>query len=390
MPEKPNARAGAPGPLPCPVSASAPAGAENLVARLACGLGPGPFAQVFLFASPAADLGALCAEAETAFPRALVCGCTTAGELTGAGYDEGQVVAFALPQAGFEVEMLLIENLDRLDPKALIGEVLRARQGLGRRAGAAIHEFAVLLVDGLSGEEDRLVAQLSGALGAVPIVGGSAGDGGAFRRTEICARGRVLGNAAVLSLVRSSCAVQPFSLDHLQPTGRRMVVTGADPARRVVTRINDEPAAQEYARLLGLAPEQLSPFVFASHPVLVRAGGRHHVRAIQSVGPDGALIFFAAIAEGLVLTLAEPTDIAEHLERELAALARDGAPSAILGFDCIFRRIEATARQRVRAVSETLARHHVTGFSTYGEQIGAMHVNQTMTGLAFFPPGERR
>ena len=40
----------------------------------------------------------------------------------------------------------------------------------------------------------------------------------------------------------------------------------------------------------------------------------------------------------------------------------------------------------VRAISEVLSRHSVVGFSTYGEQIGPMHVNQTMTGVAFYAP----
>jgi hypothetical protein len=177
-----------------------------------------------------------------------------------------------------------------------------------------------------------------------------------------------------------------FKFDHLRPTGTRMVVTEADPARRVVRRINAEPAAQEYARLLGKDPGQLTPFIFAAHPVVVRVGGQHHVRAIRQVEPNGDLIFYSAIDEGLVLTLAEPQDMAAHLEAELSGLARGGAPAAILACDCILRRMEAQERQVSGALSEILRRHNVVGFSTYGEQLGAMHVNQTLTGVAFYPP----
>jgi len=35
-----------------------------------------------------------------------------------------------------------------------------------------------------------------------------------------------------------------------------------------------------------------------------------------------------------------------------------------------------------------LRRHGVVGFSTYGEQLNAMHVNHTMTGVALYPPEE--
>lgn len=370
-----------------PRAASVPADLPDAIERLARTLGPGPFAHLCLFASSDADLAALCGRAAQLFPRATICGCTTAGEITAQGYDEGQVVAFALPACGFDTEVLVFEGIDRIDTRRVIADLLRARQALSLRAAHLPHECAVLLVDGLSGQEDWLVAALSGALGAVPMAGGSAADGGQFRRTLLHAQGRVMVNAAALVLIRSRGAVRPFSLDNLNPTAACMVVTEADPARRIVTRINDEPAAREYARLTGVTPDRLSPFVFAAHPVLVRAGGRHHVRAVQGVLPDGALLFFSAVAEGLVLTIAEPGDMAGHLQQELSALARHGAPSAILGFDCLFRKIDAIGRQQVHDISEILARHRVTGFSTYGEQIGAMHVNQTITGFAFYPPG---
>ncbi|MFT3687521.1 FIST N-terminal domain-containing protein [Paenirhodobacter sp.] len=370
-----------------PRTASVPADLPDAMERLARDLGPGPFAHLCLFVSPGADLAALCGRAAQLFPRATICGCTTAGEITAQGYDEGQAVAFALPAGGFETEVLVFERIDRLDARQVVADLLRARQALSLRAAHLPHECAVLLVDGLSGQEDGLVAALSGALGAVPMAGGSAADGGQFRRTLLYAHGRVMENAAALVLIRSRGAVRPFSLDNLNPTPVCMVVTEADPARRIVSRINDEPAAREYARLMGVAPDLLSPFVFAAHPVMVRAGGRHHARAVQGVQADGSLLFFSAVAEGLVLTLAAPGNMADHLQQELTALARNGAPSAILGFDCLFRKIDAQGRQQVRDISDILARHRVSGFSTYGEQIGAMHVNQTLTGFAFYPPG---
>ena len=151
-------------------------------------------------------------------------------------------------------------------------------------------------------------------------------------------------------------------------------------------RINAEPAAREYARILGKDPEQLSAFTFAAHPVVVRFGGTHHVRAIQRVLDNGDLVFFSAIDEGLVLTLAEPEDMAVHLDRELARIARGRTPQAIIACDCILRRLEAEQKQRTGAISDILARNKVVGFSTYGEQINGMHVNQTMTGVAIFAP----
>ena len=52
----------------------------------------------------------------------------------------------------------------------------------------------------------------------------------------------------------------------------------------------------------------------------------------------------------------------------------------------MLRRIEAGQFQQTRAISDILSKHNVIGFNTYGEQIGALHVNQTLTGVAFYAP----
>ena len=354
--------------------------------RLARALGPGPFALVVLFLSPEAVAGDLPARIAAAFGDTPVTGCTTAGEIGPGGYSEGGIVAIGLPAADFAAETLLVADLQAIDAQALIGDLIRARHRLTAAHPGWDHEFAFLMVDGLSVKEDELAAAVATGLGPVPLFGGSAGDGTRFGATHVLHRGRLAQNTATLALIRTRCPVRVFSLDHLLPSDRRMVVTKADPARRLVRQINAEPAAQEYARILGKDPGQLTTFTFAAHPLVVRIGGRHHVRAIQRVATNGDLVFFSAIDEGLVLTLAEAQDMAAHLEGELTALARDTAPAAILACDCVLRRIEAQEKQLFGRISDILGRHRVTGFSTYGEQHGAVHVNQTMTGVAIYPP----
>jgi hypothetical protein len=354
--------------------------------RLAASLGADPLALVMLFTSPFDGARHLPALAAGLFGAAPVIGCTTAGEISTDGYAEGEIIAVGLPPEHFIVDQILIADLGDLQQDDLVGRVIRSRLNLAHRRPDWPGDFAFLLVDGLSIREDELAAVLASGLGAVPMFGGSAGDGTRFHETLVFHGGQALSNAAVLTLVRSACPVRVFSLDHLVPTGQRMVVTEADPARRIVRQINAEPAAQEYARILGKDPDQLTAFTFAAHPVVVRVGGRHHVRAIQRMAPNGDLIFFSAIDAGLVLTLAEPLDMVSHLDGALLKLAADGAPDAILACDCILRRIEAQEKQLFGQISDLLRKHKVVGFSTYGEQLGAMHVNQTMTGVAIYPP----
>lgn len=372
--------------MPLVVSASVPAGDSDCAGRLCAALGPGPFDRIILFISSEADLAALMAGVGRCFDPSRVIGCTTAGEISGEGYAEGEVVAVGLPAGHFATDCLFIPDLDDLQPQELIGQMIRRRAALSDRNPGWDHEFAFLMVDGLSTREDELTSALAPGLGPLPLFGGSAGDGIRFAQTAVIWQGRARANAAILMLVRTDCRVRVFKLDHLLPTDRKMVVTGADPRRRVVREINAEPAAREYARLLGKDPAQLTTFTFAAHPVVVRVGGRHHVRAIQRVDENGDLIFFSAIDEGLVLTLAEPQDMVAHLDQALSRLSEGERPAAILACDCILRRMEALEKQKYGALSKVLRDHRVVGFSTYGEQWNSMHVNQTMTGVAIYPP----
>lgn len=362
------------------------AGHPDPITELSRAMGAAPLAVVALFISPAADFEKLVRDADAAFGGADVMACTTAGEIGAGGYAEGTIIAIGFPRAHFASTSILIEDLDDRSSQALQDRIALERVALQDAHRDKRHGFAFLLVDGLSLREDMLSVAIAPALRDMALFGGSAGDGVDFGHTRVALNGRACENAAVLTLIQSALQVKVFSIDHLVPTDRQMVVTGADPARRIVKSINAEPAAMEYARLVGKDPEQLDQFTFASHPVVVRIGGDHHVRAIQQVKEGGELLFFSAIDEGMVLTLADPLDIADHLRRKLDELAAAGQLTDIVGCDCLLRRIEAEQKQTTRAVSAVLSEHRVIGFSTYGEQIGALHVNHTMTGVAIYGP----
>jgi hypothetical protein len=356
------------------------------VAELREALGPDVLELVVLFISPDYDVQALEQAIATEFAGQKVIGCTTAGEITGAGYREGTITAIGFPASDFRTQVCLIEDVSAFSMVDAGAVVHKALDGLGLGLPSArlvpSQTFAMLLVDGLSKQEEALVSGLNRYLDPIPMFGGSAGDGLRFRQTLIFAQGRFHRNAAALTVFHTSCPFQVFKLDHFEPTGRKLVVTEADPVQRLVHEIDAEPAAQAYAQMLGLSVDELSPLVFATNPVVVRVGGEYHVRSIQKVEEGGALRFYCGIDEGLVLTLAQGGDMAGYLQQHLEQLSRQiGTVDLILGFDCILRRLEAEQRQQVRDVSDVLKQHRVVGFSTYGEQFRSMHVNQTFTGV---------
>ena len=361
--------------------------AEEAMAEIAAALVGQNLAFVILFVSPGYDLNVVAERAAADFPDVTVLGCTTAGEIGAGGYETGTIVCLGFGADDFAIRTRLIHPLDQfsLDDGGAVAADLLVPDGFGE---AALWPSAIAMVicDGLSRQEDAIVAALAPALGAIPLIGGSAGDGLDFGQTLVLHDGRFHESAAVAALIRTRCRIEAFRLDNFVPTDRRMVVTGADPAERLVTEINAEPAAREYARIMGKDPDQLSPFIFAENPVVVRIGGEHFCRSIQQVENNGDLRFYSAIDEGLVLTAARSEDIVRHLDERLAELRQDDEPLAVLGFDCVLRRLDVESSQRTREMSEVLVRHGVVGFNTYGEQYGGMHLNQTFTGAAIYAP----
>ena len=179
-----------------------------------------------------------------------------------------------------------------------------------------------------------------------------------------------------------------LSTQNFEPTPIKLVVTAADVENRIVHELNAEPAAREYAAAIGLQPNDLGPFSFASYPLVVKVGGDYYCRSIRNMNPDGSLSFFCAIDEGLVFTVARANDMVRSTQETLEGLdAQLGGTDFVLGFDCILRRLDSESRQVRHKVEELYQRFGVTGFHTYGEQFNGMHLNQTLTGIAF---GKRR
>lgn len=359
---------------------------EQAVAEVVSGLGGGPFALVLLFVSCRYDRTRVAAAVREQLQQETVIGCTTAGEIGVSGYLDNSMVAIGLPLSHFRAAPMVIRDVDNFGQSFTVAEALRRRGGLADRTPTWSNEFAFLLTDGMSMREDGLVAALAPALGTTPLFGGSAADGVRFGETFVFADGGFRQNTAVVAFIRTACRIKVFRFDHLVPTDVKMVVTAADPARRLVHELNAEPAARAYARALGRESEQLSAFIFAAHPVAVRVGDRHHVCSIQRVEENGDLRFLTAIDEGLVLTLAKGQDIASHLARSLDELSPEGPPDTIIACECVLRRLEIEKTNVRTPMSETLRRHRVIGFNSYGEQFNMLHVNQTFTGVAIYPP----
>ncbi|MEM5580817.1 FIST N-terminal domain-containing protein [Roseibium sp. AS2] len=360
-------------------------GEEEAVREATAGFKPGGTCFVLFFMPDHLDPEKVAAQLSGRMPSAAVFGCSTAGQITSVGYENDALLVIAFPRRHFRCSSTLIKPLKpgSIERTANQAQVLAERFS---RTGNW-KTVAFVIADGMSKQEDLLVAALNAGLRDIPVFGGSAGNGLAFNETYVLHGGVAHQNAALLLLIETDLSFGGVGFDHFRPTDRQMVVTGAVPEERLVMEINGVPAAREYARYVNCAVEDLSPRVFAENPVLVRSGKSWHVRAIQQVADNDGLWFLSAIDDGLVLTLGQGTEILNTLEQGLEQCRGEhGDPDFIIGFDCYLRRLEIEQNELVEDASRVLTRNRVFGFNTYGEQHLGVHVNQTFVGVAFYPP----
>lgn len=347
------------------------------------------FALLF-FSQSLVDAAALSDALKINAPGLAYAGCSTAGEITPRGLEEGQILALLLPSASFSVASTMVDSLSSSGMDRITGEVGALRRSLQGRVGyeRTNTTFALCFIDGLSYAEEAVTSAIHWGLDDIPLIGGSAGDDLKFETTRLISNGKVASDCAIIVLITTEIPFRVFKTDNFVPTDERLVVTASDPDHRTVREFNATNAAEEYAASVGVIPQMLTPLSFASHPVVVKVGGEFYCRSIQKMHADGSLSFFCAIDDGVVLSIAQPKNMVESTRAAFRDVEeRLGGIDMILGFDCVLRRLDALNRQVFREISELYKVNNVIGFGTYGEQYRSMHLNQTFTGIAF---GERQ
>ena len=332
------------------------------------------------------DLNALSTQLNRKFSGVNLIGCTSAGEISTAGYNKGSIIGLSVASDDFTVFTRRIDKLSEFQMaqgEATIQALYEQFEQAGKSPSSE-NTFGFLLIDGLSTQEEVVVHTLHRNLGGIQLFGGSAADGDRFEKTYVYHDGAFHTDSAIFSLIQTAHPFTIFKTEHFHKVDEDIVVTEADVSRRVVSEINGLPAADEYARVMGVTNvDQLTPTMFATHPVAVSIGGENFVRSIMRVNEDHTISFACAIDEGIVLSVAEADDLIDDLKMAMHDLHQKiGPPQLILGCDCLFRMLEMEQKSIKEDVGQILSENNVFAFSTYGEQYNGMHVNQTFTGVA--------
>ena len=342
-----------------------------------------------LFATSSYDLATL-GTALAAHGRNRVVGAVSGRVIGDSGIRSAGVSGFHLPDGRFRVVDARLDDVGAMSLPELRARVRDLQARLGRTAqGDFPHRFAILLVDAEARCEERLAAVLGMELNGVPLVGGSAGDlyfnplGHPPGSNRLLHHDIATRSSAILCLVDSSSPIAAFCHTHYVHTDRKLVITDAEPGRRLVRQIDGRPALEAYANACGLHPGVSHAQDFAPFPLMIRIGGQYYPRGMQRIYPDGALEFACALERGLVVSLGRPGDHVGRLAELFSAVTdRVGNAELVIGIDCAARTASMERQGLTEAVEALMRRNAVSGFASLGEQFNTVHANNSFTCLA--------
>lgn len=336
---------------------------------------------LLLFSSTAVDYAALNRELKARHPETQLFGCTTAGELTSGRMLTGSVVgmAFGSDCVG-KVHIEMMKGIGKADFDASLDGFAAAFK---QPVSALDHEkhVGIILIDGMSGAEERVMDSL-GNKTDIPIIGGSAGDDRKFEKTFVFANGEVCEDAAVLAVFEVPDGFGIIKTESFCALPKVLTVTKVQEGTRDVLEFDGKPAAEAYAEAVGVPVGQLADQFMGSPVGLVLDNGDIFVRSPQQV-IDGTIRFYCQLPEGAEISLLESTDIITDTSEAIAKARRElGSISGLVVFNCILRTLELEKHDETATFGAIFEHIPTAGFATYGEELIG-HINQTATMLAF-------
>jgi len=343
------------------------------------------FAGIELLRSPDAF-----AALRRAFPNSVLAGCSTAGEISAKGMNDGTAIVTALSFDTVTVRCAAA-HLDRMDDSAVVGAQL------GQSLKAADLRAALVFGKGVGINGSALIDGMVGAVGPhVPISGGLAGDGGAFVSTLTLTPDGIDADLVVaVGLYGDGLKVTHGSFGGWQPFGPPRRVTRAD--GNILYELDGQPALDLYKEYLGEYARDLpaSGLLFPFEMLDAECRSVGLIRTILGVDEqNGALILAGDIDLNGHLRLMHANnegliDGAEIAARRAKEEAGDsGAGNLAILVSCVGRKLVMgdAVDEEVEAVSQVLGRQvPLTGFYSYGEiapfstTTQCMLHNQTMT-----------
>jgi hypothetical protein len=327
-----------------------------------------------------------------AYPKALLFGCSTAGEIAGTQVLDDSLVSTAVRFEDTRIQSASV-SMSQVSDSSEAGRQLAAAlppEGL-------VHVFVIS--DGQQVNGSELVRGLLEKLPErVQVTGGLAGDGARFEKTLVFANGEAMeGVISAIGLYGTRLKIGYGSLGGWDPFGPERKVTRSE--GNVLFELDGEPALQLYKKYLGEHADGL-PATGLLFPLSIRSdsGGESLVRTILAVDDQAQSLTFAGdVPEGVYARLMKANferliDGASGAARSSYDALGGAAPDLAILISCVGRKLVLKQRteEEVEEVQSVLGDATImTGFYSYGEicpaapSAGCELHNQTMTITTF-------
>ncbi|GBU29444.1 histidine kinase [Treponema sp. R8-4-B8] len=320
-----------------------------------------------------------------AFPQAVCAGTSMIGGWSSAGAVENGITAMSLSANEVEQVYSSFQEGVKTDPalaaKNAIADLKRQIKGENINPDEYL---GLIFFDGLClGELIIKEFSLEQSFN-MAFVGGAAADELTFTKTLVGVGDRLSGDGLAALILKMKI---PFFFNHYVhyiPTDTSFSITRVETMKRIAWEINGEPAAQFYAKQIGINDiNKLDAGVFSKHPVGLKFGESIYVRSPNAVIDGVGLQFYCYIEAGTKVFLLKQGDIIEHTKKGLAAAAQflPGIQGCLL-FNCVLRYLEINELNKLNAFNNIFSQCPMIGFNTYGEELFTHH-NQTLTAVFF-------
>ena len=326
------------------------------------------------------------------YPAAQIVGCTTSGEINPSGvFDESiQITAVLWEKTIQRVSHTKMTSMQ---------SSFEAAAGLAKQLKANSLRTVLVFSDGLNVNGSELLLGFQSVLGDIPIVGGMAGDGGAFVKTLQLFNETVSDNLVIaIGLYGDHLITASGALGGWKPYGPPRKVTKSD--KNVVFEMDGKPALPLYKLYIGDAYAKGLPATGLKFPLAVIEEGKRDVEKIRTLlafdAANNSLTFAGNVAEGETVRLCQSTHDrlvegaggAAHLVLDSLDANQTNQTGLALCVSCVGRKgvMAEQVVDEVKLVQQILGpQTTVTGFYSYGElaprpntKDSVLH-NQTMT-----------
>jgi hypothetical protein len=326
------------------------------------------------------------------YPSAQIIGCTTSGEINPTGvYDDSIQITAIL----WEKTMQRVSNVRVNDMQSSFETGVT----LAKQLKAESLKTVLVLSDGLHVNGSELLLGFQSVLGEVPIIGGLAGDGGAFVKTLQLFNDTISEHQVIaVGLYGNHLVISSGALGGWKPYGPPRKITRS--VKNVVYEMDGKPALPLYRMYIGDAYAKGLPGTGLKFPLAIIEEGKRDVEKIRTLlaidTDNNSLTFAGNVEEGETVRLCQTNhDRLVEGAGSAAQLVTTGLkpgmtsqPGLAICVSCVGRKgvMAEQVADEIKMVQQVLGpQSALTGFYSYGELAprpnttdSVLH-NQTMT-----------